>query len=74
MFLNEAEEEIDAHDPLVTANRGDAPFSIVLRSQRLHVAFHHRQIVDFLTREGVDMKRALDVEGFTDLDLPAVIY
>ncbi len=74
MFVMETEDEFEAHDPFVTSSRGDAPFSIVLRSQRWHVAFHHRQIVDFLTREGVDMKVALNVEGFTDLDLPPEIY
>lgn len=74
MFLMEAEDELEERDPLVTSTRGDAPFSIVLRSQRWHVAFHHRQILDFLTREGVDTKGALDVEGFTDLDLPAEVY
>lgn len=74
MFLMEAEDEFEARDPLVTSSRGDAPFSIVLRSQRWHVAFHYRQIVDFLTTEGVDTKGALDVEGFTDLGLPPEIY
>lgn len=74
MFLMEVEDEFEAHDPLITSSRGDAPFSVVLRSQRWHVAFHHRQVVDFLTTEGVDTKGTLDVEGFTDLDLPTGIY
>lgn len=74
MFIMEVEDEFEAHDPLVTSSRGDAPFSVVLRSQRWHMAFHHRQIVDFLTTEGVDTKGTLDVEGFTDLDLPPEIY
>lgn len=74
MFVMETEDEFQAHDPLVISSRGDAPFSVVLRSQRWHMAFHYRQILVFLTKEGVDLKGALDVDGFTDLDLPREVY
>ena len=73
-FLLESEAELKASDPVIESNRGDAPFSVVLRSQRWHAAFHHRQIVDFLAAEDVHVAEALDVAGFDDLDLPDSIY
>lgn len=74
MFLMEVGDELSHKDPVVHSNRGDAPFSVLLRSQRWHAAFHHRQLVDFLHAEGVILEGELDVEGFEDLDLPEEIY
>ena len=73
-FLLESEAELKASDPIIESNRGDAPYSVVLRSQRWHAAFHHRQIVDFFAAEVVPVAEALDVAGFDDLDLPDSIY
>lgn len=73
-FLMESEEELGKEDPEIQSSRGEVPYSLVLRAQRWHVAFHHRQVVDFLRSEGMDPKNVLDVEGFEDLDLPPEIY
>ncbi len=73
-FLMEVGDDLTADDPLIESNRGSAPYSVVLRSQRWHAAFHHRQIVDFLRSERLDLEGALDVEGIEDLDLPAQLY
>jgi len=73
-FLMEYGETLKQEDPEVRSSRGEVPYSIVLRAQRWHVAFHHRQIVDFLRTQGIEPENVLDVEGFEDLDLPPSIY
>lgn len=74
-FLLEAEDQLDVEDPhVVTSNRGEASFSVLVHSQRAHAAVHHRQVVDFLSERGVDVSDALDVDGIADLDLPESIY
>lgn len=73
-FMEEHGEELSRQDPLVRSNRGDAPFSVVLASQRWHAAFHHRQLVVFLGAEGLDLSDALDVGELADLELPQEVY
>ena len=72
-FLMESGEEL-GEDPEIESNRGTVPYSIILRSQKWHAAFHHRQIVVFLRSEGVGLDGALDVEAFEDLELPREVY
>lgn len=72
-FLMETGDEL-GEDPEIESNRGKAPYSVILRSQKWHAAFHHRQIVAFLRSEGVGLEGALDVEAFEDLDLPREVY
>ena len=72
-FLMEIGEEL-GEDPEIDSNRGMVPYSTILRSQKWHAAFHHRQIVAFLRSEGVELEGALDVEAFEDLELPREIY
>jgi hypothetical protein len=72
-FLMETGEELE-EDPEIESNRGTVPYSVILRSQKWHAAFHHRQIVAFLRSEGVGLEGALDVEAFEDLELPREIY
>ena len=72
-FLMEIGEEL-GEDPEIESNRGMVPYSVILRSQRWHAAFHHRQIVAFFRSEGVGLEGALDVEAFEDLELPREIY
>ena len=72
-FLMESGEEL-GKDPEIESNRGTVPYSVILRSQRWHAAFHHRQIVAFLRSEGVGLEGALDVEAFEDLELPREVY
>jgi hypothetical protein len=72
-FMMESGEEL-GEDPEVASNRGMVPYSVILRSQRWHAAFHHRQIVAFLRSEGVELEGALDVEAFEDLELPREVY
>jgi hypothetical protein len=72
-FLMETGEEL-GEDPKIESSRGKVSYSVILRSQKWHAAFHHRQIVTFLRSEGVGLEGALDVEAFEDLDLPREIY
>ncbi|MGI8909705.1 MAG: hypothetical protein ACR2JR_04005 [Rubrobacteraceae bacterium] len=73
-FLMEYGEDLKREDPEVRSSRGEVPYSVVLRAQRWHVAFHYRQILDFLRTQGIEPENVLDVEGFEDLDLPPSIY
>jgi hypothetical protein len=73
-FVSIASDELTVEDPHIASNRGDAPFSVVLGSQRWHAAFHHRQLLHFLRKQGVEPTGALDVEGFMDLELPENVY
>jgi hypothetical protein len=74
-FLLDRQDDLDDSDPLVvTSNRGDASFSVLVHSQRSHAAVHHRQIVEFLKERGISTDDALDVEGIADLSLPDAIY
>ncbi len=72
-FLMEKGDELE-EGPEIESSRGRVPYPVILRSQRWHAAFHHRQVVDFLRSQGVELEGALDVEGFQDLDLPREIY
>ncbi len=72
-FMMESGEEL-GEDPEIESNRGIVPYSVILRTQKWHAAFHHRQIVAFLRSEGVGLEGALDVEAFEDLELPREIY
>lgn len=75
MFLLDTEQELEtAEDREVWSPRGTVPFSTVLTSQRWHAAFHHRQLVHFLTEEGHPIADGFDVEVIHDLDLPENVY
>ncbi|RZU34152.1 hypothetical protein [Blastococcus saxobsidens] len=73
-FLLEVSELPEVDDPFVVSNRGDTAFSELVRLQRFHAAFHHRQICDFLDNAGVPVARLLDVTAFTGIGLPEELY
>jgi hypothetical protein len=73
-WLLEVSEEEGLPDPFVTSTRGDTSFSDLVRSQRFHAAFHHRQITDFLVTEGVAVERQLDVAAMGGIGLPEALY
>jgi hypothetical protein len=51
-FVVEQADELGRHDPVVASPRGELRFSALLDSQLEHVAFHHRQLVEFLLERG----------------------
>jgi hypothetical protein len=74
VFLGDHGEELDRRDPLVASSRGDVTFGALLEYQRWHAAFHYRQIVEFLRAEGVVLPTVFEVEGLTDMELPASVF
>lgn len=74
VFLLNNEEELDARDPMVTTSKGEINFSVLVQSQRSHIAIHHRQMVEFLRDHGRSTDNLLDVETIPDLKLPASLY
>lgn len=73
-WLMELTELPEVDDPWLSSTRGDTAFSHLLRAQRFHAAFHHRQITDFLTTQGVAFDRQLDVTALPGIGLPDEIY
>jgi hypothetical protein len=73
-FLLELSELSAVDDPSLTTTRGDSTFSDLLRAQRFHAAFHHRQVVHFLQNEEIAVPQLLDVTAFAGIGLPASLY
>ena len=71
-FVLDVGDGLDERDPVVTSHRGDVPFSVLLESQRWHLAYHHRHLVDAMDRSGIDASGALDVTML--VDLPEDLY
>ena len=74
VFLGDHGEELDERNPPVASSRGDVTFGALLEYQRWHAAFHYRQLVEFLRAEGVVLPAVFNVEGLTDLELPASVF
>ena len=73
-WLMEQSELPEVDDPFLTSTRGDTSFGELLRLQRFHIAFHHRQITDFLTTSGVAFDRLMDVNALAGIGLPDELY
>jgi hypothetical protein len=65
-FVAGAGDALDVRDPVVTTPRGEAPYSVLLDTQRWHAAYHLRQVEHVL---GGDWLPALEV-----LALPADVF
>ena len=74
VFLMNTEEELEKRDPTVRSIRGEIPFSVLVQSQRSHIAIHHRQMLDFLHSHDIPVDNMLDVNAISDLKLPADLY
>ena len=74
VFLMNNEEELEQRDPMVTTTKGEVNFSVLVHSQRNHMAIHHRQMVDFLQSHGISTQNILDVETMPDMTIPAALY
>lgn len=73
-WLMEVSELPEVEDPHISSTRGDTSFSDLVRAQRFHAAFHHRQIIDFLTTAGAQFDRRLDVTAMAGIGLPDELY
>jgi len=73
-FMFESEETLALDDPPVVTPRGQLRYSELLASQRWHIAFHHRQIVEYLALEGVEPAHPFRVEQLAGMKLPATVF
>ena len=67
-FLNNAGDKLGKCEPVISSPRGDLAFSALLSSQRWHAAYHYRQLLYVLDKDGLDLSR------FEDLALPTAIF
>lgn len=74
VFLMNTEDELEKRNPMVESIRGEIAFSVLVQSQRSHIAIHHRQMVDFLRSHDLPVENMLDVDTMLDLKLPADLY
>jgi hypothetical protein len=70
----ESEEALGRDDPPVVTPRGELRYSDLLASQRWHIAFHHRQIVEYLALEGVEPAHPFRVEQLAGVTLPSTVF
>jgi hypothetical protein len=70
----ESEEALARDDPSVVTPRGQLRYSDLLAAQRWHIAFHHRQIVEYLALEGVEPAHPFRVEQLAGVTLPATVF
>jgi hypothetical protein len=73
-FVLACGDELAERDPVVETPRGRLPYSELLAHQRWHLAFHHRQVVEFLASRGIQPPHPFRVEQFADLSLPASVF
>jgi hypothetical protein len=74
VFLAGHEDEIGERDPVVVSPRGRVGWTALLASQRLHAAFHLRQLELFLAIEGVPRLGTFSAETLEGLELPAEVW
>ena len=69
-------EHCDTLDPLrpVETPRGALTLAALLSAQRWHVAFHYRQLIDFLRERDVTVASPFPLDRLDGLDLPTELY
>lgn len=73
-FVLDSESALDSEERTVTGNRGTMTYATLLTTQRFHVAFHYRQIVDCLSKAGVAEKPQLPDALLREIGLPEQLY
>ncbi len=73
-FVLDNEAAMDAEERRVVGNRGDMSFATLLTTQRFHVAFHYRQVVDCLAKAGVAEHPPLPDALLREIGLPEQLY
>jgi hypothetical protein len=66
--------ELGRSDPCIWTPRGEIAFSSLLGFQRWHVAYHYRQLVEFLRAEGASPQAVFPLGRLAGLMLPADVY
>ena len=69
-------EHCDTLEPLrpVETPRGALTLAALLSAQRWHVAFHYRQLIDFLRERDVAVASPFPLDRLDGLDLPPELY
>lgn len=73
-FLSSVGEELEQRDPDIRAGGETLSFSALLDSQRLHAAFHYRQLQSFLAAHDAASEHPLDLARLEGLQLPEVVF
>ena len=72
-FLGDHSDTLDPHRSVETP-RGALALAALLSAQRWHVAFHYRQLIDFLHERDVMVASPFPIDRLGGLDLPAELY
>ena len=72
-FLGDHSDTLDPRRPVETA-RGALTLGALLSAQRWHVAYHYRQLIDFLSESDVVVADPFRLDRLDGLDLPAELY
>ena len=73
VFLEGHGDTLDPHRS-VRSPRGTLALAALLASQRWHVAFHYRQLLDFLRERDIPVASPFPLDRLDGLDLPAGLY
>jgi hypothetical protein len=72
-FVLGNEDELATRDDWIEAPRGRMRFSELLEHQRWHLAFHHRQVVEFLETLGRGVGLERELAASIGVDLPDAV-
>ena len=72
-FLVDHSTTFELHRPVETP-RGALTLAALLSAQRWHVAFHYRQLIDFLRERDVTVASPFPLDRLDGLDLPTELY
>jgi hypothetical protein len=73
-WLLEREHDLERRDPEVESPRGRLTYSSLVASQRLHAAYHYRQLLTCLGSRRRAPAGAFQLSSLADLDLPADVF
>lgn len=72
-FVMAYEDRLESRDDWIETQRGRMRFSELLAHQRWHLAFHHRQVVEFLETLGRDVTAERNLAARIGVDLPEAV-
>lgn len=72
-FLGDDGDTLNPGRPVETP-RGALALGALLSAQRWHVAYHYRQLIDFLRESGVAVADPFPLDRLNGLGLPAALY
>jgi hypothetical protein len=73
-FVVAREDDLTEQDPWTEAPRGRMRYSELLSHQRWHIAFHHRQLIEFLEQAGMSQPAATRINSSLTIKLPRTVF